>query len=373
MLIRARDYRTGERIDVRIDHGLIADITPASGAAADREAGWISPALFDLQINGCHGISFSSSTLTIEQIRAIVNECRKHGIAGLLPTLITNSRAAVSHGVSTLRKACEADPAIAAAMPGIHLEGPYIGSDDGPRGAHPIEHVRDPNFDEFRAWQDDAGGRIRLLTLAPERPGAMRFIEKVVETGVIVAIGHTAATPAQIRDAVAAGARLSTHLGNGSHATLPRHENYIWAQLAADDLWASLIPDGHHLPADLVKVIVRVKTPLRAIITCDASPLAGQPMGRYGEWEVTSAGKIVVPGTPFLAGSWAFTDLCVGNVMRMAGVSLHDGIDMASARPRELLMLPPWELAAGSSAPLVLFDWSPGEQLIVRDVIGGGP
>jgi N-acetylglucosamine-6-phosphate deacetylase len=158
-------------------------------------------------------------------------------------------------------------------------------------------------------------------------------------------------------------------LGNGSHAVLPRHENYVWAQLAADDLWASYIPDGHHLPADLVKVIVRVKSPARAIITCDASPLAGMPPGRYGEWEVTPAGKIVVPGTPYLAGSWAFTDLCVGNVVRMAGVSLRDAIDMASARPRELLKLPAWDLVPDSSPSLQLFDWSPGEPLRVREVL----
>src|SRR5262249_51788084 len=152
----------------------------------------------------------------------------------------------------------------------------------------------DPNWDEFRRWQDAAGGMIKLLTLAPERPGAIKFIEQVVRTGVMVAIGHTAATPAQVRDAVAAGAKLSTHLGNGSHAMLPGHENYLWEQLAADDLWASVISDGHHLPASLVKVIVRVKLPSRTIITCDASSLAGLPPGHYGEWEVQPDGRVVV-------------------------------------------------------------------------------
>jgi N-acetylglucosamine-6-phosphate deacetylase len=151
---------------------------------------------------------------------------------------------------------------------------------------------------------------------------------------------------------------------------LPRHDNYIWEQLAADDLWASFIPDGHHLPATIVKTIVRTKTPARAIITCDASSLAGSPPGRYGPWEVLPEGKVVVPSTPFLAGSWAFTDLCVGNVMRMAGVGLKDAIDMASARPRELLGLPKWELAVGSTAPLMLFDLEPNGALVVRDVLG---
>jgi N-acetylglucosamine-6-phosphate deacetylase len=264
---------------------------------------------------------------------------------------------------------------VAAAVPGIHVEGPFISPEDGPRGAHPKAHVRDPDPDEFRRWQDASGGRVRLVTLAPERPGGLSFIEAVSKSGVVVAIGHTAATPAQIRDAVLAGARLSTHLGNGSHAVLPRHDNYVWEQLAADELWASLIPDGHHLPGSLVKVIVRVKTPARSIITCDASSLAGLPPGRYPQWdmelEVLPGGKVVVPGTPFLAGSGAFTDVCVGNTIRMAGVGLQNAIDMAGARPRELLALPTWELAVGSTAPLMLFDWEPGGDLIVRNVIGG--
>jgi N-acetylglucosamine-6-phosphate deacetylase len=373
MLLRAQHYATGERIDVRHEGGRIVAIAPAGMAKVDREAGWIAPALFDLQINGCLGISFNSPTLTTAQVRTVVDECRRHGIGGLLPTLVTSSFEAIAHGFRTLRQACETDPVVGAAVPGFHLEGPYIAPDDGPRGAHSREHVRDPDIDEFRRWQDAAGGRIRLVTLAPERLGALQFIEQVSQSGVVVAIAHTAATPAQIRDAVAAGARLSTHLGNGCHAMLPRHESYIWEQLAADGLWTSLIPDGHHLPDSLIKVIVRVKTPARTIITCDASSLAGMPPGRYGEWgtelEVLPGGKVVVPDTPFLAGSGVFTDTCIGVIMRAAGVSLAEAIDMASARPRELLGLPVWELTPGCATPLVLFDWEPGGEFVIREVL----
>src|SRR5205807_3893381 len=189
--------------------------------------------------------------------------------------------------------------------------------------------------DEFGRLQDASGGRIRLVTLAPEQDGAMRFIERLVGAGVVVAIGHTAADGRQIRDAIAAGARLSTHLGNGAHSVLPRHENYIWEQLAADELWASIICDGHHLPPAVVRCIVRVKTPARTILTCDAGSLAGLPPGRYREWdqefEVRPEGKIVVADSGYLAGSWAFTDLCIGNVIRHVGVSLGEALDMADA------------------------------------------
>ncbi|MSR54513.1 MAG: N-acetylglucosamine-6-phosphate deacetylase [Gemmataceae bacterium] len=372
MIVRARHYVTGLRLDFAVEDGKFKGIRDANTAKPDREAGWIAPALFDLQINGCLGIDFSSPTVTVEQVRQVIDECRKHGIAGLLPTLITNSFEAIVHGLGTLKKARETDPVVAAAVPGFHVEGPYIASEDGPRGAHPRKHARDPDFDEFQRWQDAAGGQIRLFTLAPERAGALRFIEQVARTGVVVAIGHTAATPAIIRDAVAAGAKLSTHIGNGSHAVLPRHENYIWEQLAADELWASMIPDGHHLPPSLVKVIVRAKTPRRTIITCDASSLAGLPPGRYGEWEVQPSGRVAVPGTPFLAGSGSFTDSCVGNTIRMAGVSLAEAVDMASAHPRELLGLPNWELSEGATSPFMLFDWEPGGEFVVREVIGVG-
>src|SRR5262249_59618000 len=108
----------------------------------------------------------------------------------------TGSCEALPHGFTTLRAACEADQVVGGAVPGFHLEGPYISPDDGPRGAHPKPHVRDPDLDEFRRWQDAAGGRIRLVTLAPERPGGLRLIEGGTKTGAVVAIGHTPATPA---------------------------------------------------------------------------------------------------------------------------------------------------------------------------------
>jgi N-acetylglucosamine-6-phosphate deacetylase len=374
--LRARHYASGERLDIVCANGRITALTAAGDGPVDREAGWVAPALFDLQINGCDGISFNSPHLTDENIRHVVCICRRHGIGALCPTLVTNSREALLHGFSTLRRACETGADLARAIAGLHLEGPYISPEDGPRGAHPLRHVRPPDWDEFRRFQDAAGGRIRLVTLAPERDGALPFLEKLVASGVVVALGHTAATPACIRAAITAGARLSTHLGNGSHAQLPRHDNYLWEQLAADELWASLISDGHHLPPAVLRCILRVKTPARTILTCDASSLAGLPPGRYREWdqefEIVPTGRIIVPGTSFLAGSSVFTDDCVGHVLATAGVPLADAIDMASARPRQLLGLEARPLQAGAPADLVLFDWQPGGAFRVRATIVAG-
>jgi N-acetylglucosamine-6-phosphate deacetylase len=354
----------------------VRSVGPPSAGRPDLEAGWVAPALFDLQINGCGGRGFSSETLTVEDVGHVVRTCRRHGVGFLCPTLITNGFEALSHGLRTVARACEEDRECRAAIPAIHLEGPYISPEDGPRGAHPRRHVRPPDRDEFRRLQDAAGGRIRLVTLAPEHDGAPAFIEWLVQQGVVVALGHTAASGARIREAVDAGARLSTHLGNGCHAVLPRHDNVLWEQLAEDRLWASLICDGHHLPPAVIRCMVRVKTPSRLVLTCDASTLAGLPPGRYREWgediDILPTGKVVVAASGYLAGSGAFTDTCVGHAARVAGLGLRDAIDMAGARVWDLLGLPGRpELTPGSPAGLMLFDWQEGGDVLVRATILG--
>jgi N-acetylglucosamine-6-phosphate deacetylase len=362
MLVRATHYRTGQRCDFTFAESRPTTVTPLTSATPDVEADWIAPAFCDVQINGCDGVSFNAPDLTREQIRHVVAVCQKHGISQLCPTLITGSFEALAHGFRTLSAARESDADLARAIVGFHLEGPYISPDDGPRGAHPKPHVRPPDWDEFRRWQEAAGGLIRMVTLAPETPGALAFIEQAAAAGVVVAIGHTAATSEIIRAAVVAGARISTHLGNGSHALLPRHDNYLWEQLAHDGLWASIIADGHHLPEAALRCIVRAKTSARLLLTCDAGSLAGLPPGVYRQWdqefEVHPAGKIVVPGTPFLAGSWAFTDHCVGHLLSLGETSLADTLDLAGAQPRRLLGLPVCKVEDGDA---VLFDWRPGE------------
>lgn len=369
-ILRVRHFATGRPVAVGLDAGRVVAVSEA----ADAPDGWIAPAFFDVQINGGHGIGFTSPSLTCENVRAVADRCLAHGIGGFCPTVITASFDTQFHALDTLRAAVEQDRELADRIPGFHLEGPYLCPDDGPRGAHPKAHVRDPNWDEFRKLQDAAGGRIRLVTLAPERPGAITLIEKLAAAGVLVSLGHTTATGNQIADAVSAGARLSTHLGNGCHATLPRHDNYIWEQLANDNLTASVIADGHHLPPAVLKSLIRGKTPRRVILTSDAGTFAGSPPGVYTDWgttvEVLPGGKIVLPGTPYLAGSGVFTDACVTGVIRHGGVSLSEAIQMASVRPRTLLGLPVPAVVGGSKGPFVLFDWQPGGEVTVRRVVG---
>lgn len=356
---------TGQLQEISVQNGRIAAIEPTIDAANDT---FIAPSICDIQINGALGVAFTSKSLTTKGVRTVVYECRRHGIGQFLPTVITSDFETIRASFAALSRAIDSDPALARAIPGFHLEGPYISGDDGPRGAHPKEHIRDPNWDEFQRWQDAAGGRIRLVTLAPERHGAVEFMERLVSKGVIVAIGHTAADRDTIRLAVKAGARISTHLGNGCAAMLPRHDNPIWHQLAHDELLASVIADEHHLPPAVLKSLVRGKTPERIILTCDASPLAGLPPGRYAEWssefEVLPGGKIIVPGTPFLAGSGVFTDHCVSHLLNTTETTVVQAVAMASVKPRELLNVAVPEVKFGTAMDdLIVFRWRRGEPL----------
>jgi N-acetylglucosamine-6-phosphate deacetylase len=247
------------------------------------------------------------------------------------------------------------------AIDGFHVEGPHISPEDGPRGAHPERWVRKPDVDEYRRWQEAARGHIRLITLSPEWPEAPRYIEAIVKDGVVASIGHTKASREQIRDAVSAGATLSTHLGNGAHAVLQRHPNYIWEQLAEDRLMAGFIVDGIHLPDCYLKVALRAKGQGRSVLVTDASSPAGARPGRYrlGEQEVdlTEDNRVVLAGKDKLAGSALRMHDGVSNLMQLAGIPLSDAVSMATTNAARAGNVPDRKrgLAPGERADFVLF------------------
>lgn len=360
LTLLARHYANSETIRVTILGQRIHRIEPAWPTGSVSDWPYVSPAFFDLQINGHGGTWFSDDELTKEAVLKALKPHYGFGVTRICPTLITNSFEALARGFQAVREACEAESWADRMVAGCHLEGPYISSEDGPRGAHPRQHVRPADWDEFQRLQQISGGRIRLVTLAPEVPHAIDFIRHAIESGVVVALGHSAATPEQIQAAVEAGARLSTHLGNGVHSTLHRHRNVIYEQLGDARLSASLIVDGHHLPANLVRMFIKVKSPQKTILTCDAAGWAGCPPGVYesklGRSEILPSGKLVVAGQKeLLAGSAQQIDTCIANVMSFAGVSLKEAVDMASQNPARLLGQEVVRLRRGSLADLVLF------------------
>ena len=309
------------------------------------------PGLFDLQVNGFAGIDFNAPDLTRDRATEALERMRATGVTRCLPTLVTSSFdrfAALARVLGHLPQA---------AIAGIHMEGPYISPDDGARGAHRRADVVPASVDDFRRRQDAAAGRIRLVTLAPEVPGALPLVEHLVETGVRVAIGHTIATPQQVGDAIRAGATLATHLGNGCPAMLPRHPNVIWELLAADAVFASLIVDGHHLPPATVKAMIRAKDPSRTILVTDAVAAAASAPGRYTvgdvDCELGEDGRVSLPGTPYLAGSSLTLDRAIANTVRFTGLPIDVVAAMASTIPATYMDMTPvgtvtadWDAAA---------------------------
>jgi len=357
---------------IEVKEGLIAAVTPQGGRLPARPEALggadclIAPALLDIQVNGFAGHDLNGSAVTAEDVSALTRALHQAGTGLYCATVVTGPRERMLRSLRAIAEACQ-EPDAAAAVVGIHLEGPYISAEDGPRGAHPAEHVRDPDWDEFLMFQDAAGGRIRIVTLAPERAGAIRFIERLARAGIVPALGHTSADAGTIQAAVRAGAKLSTHLGNGAHAVLPRHPNYIWEQLATDELWASIVPDGHHLPPSVVKCFVRCKGPERTILVSDAVHWAGLPPGEYRHEgravELTPEGRIQLKGTPYLAGSALELRRGVGNAVRFAQVPLSQALDMASLNPAKLLGVAGrlGTVAAGKEASLLVFRWDERE------------
>ena len=311
----------------------------AADAAAPQE-NWLAPGLVDLQVNGFAGVDFSDPRLEPEQAAGVLPALWATGVTSFFPTLVTNTPEALCRGFRTLEAARRHSPAFDRAVPGYHLEGPYL-SPGGARGVHEPRWMHLPDWDEFRRFQEAAGGRIAVVTVAPELPGALDFIARAAAAGLVVAIGHTDCAPEDIHRAADAGARMSTHLGNGCAQMLDRHANPLWAQMTDDRLSAGIICDGFHLPTDVVRTFVRAKGIERLVLVTDATHVATLPPGPYSiastAIELLPSGKVVKADGACLAGSALGMDRAVANFMRLGGATLEDALRAAAANPARLL------------------------------------
>jgi N-acetylglucosamine-6-phosphate deacetylase len=262
-------------------------------------------------------------------------------------------------------------------IPFVHVEGPFLAPEDGPRGGHPREHIRAPDLDEVAEWQRASGTLVGKITLSPHHDRAPHFIRALADQGILVAIGHTSASAEQIHAAVSAGARLSTHLGNGAAADLPRHPNFIWAQLADDRLDAGFIADGFHLPADTFKAMLRAKGLERSYLVSDTAAAGGLPPGIYdqpigGRVEVGRDGRLSVAGTPYLAGASRPLHEDVALAIRMAGLTLASALQLATRNPGRFVGNR-GRLATDETADLIVFDWQSEEAaLAIRETFVAG-
>jgi N-acetylglucosamine-6-phosphate deacetylase len=355
-----RNPATNEFVSLEFDTH-IRNIHPAPPADPNL---WIAPGFIDIQVNGFAGVDFNRPHTHPADLQRALALIVSTGVTRCLPTVITGPPDEMLGCLRNLARARRELP-LGHAISGFHVEGPYISPEDGPRGAHPLHSVRPPDLDEYHRWQDATQNGIRLVTLSPHWPGAPAYIAAIVREGVTASIGHTHATAEQITAAVDAGATLSTHIGNAGHTVLPKHPNYVWDQLAEDRINASYIVDGIHLGAAFLKSALRAKTVARSILVTDASAPAGAAPGRYwlGEQsaDLTPDGRVVLTGTNRLAGSALMMNDAVANVIRMAGVSLAEAVDMATVNPARIVHLEGRSrgLALDEQADLVVFRTGP--------------
>ena len=292
--------------------------------------------LFDLQVNGFAGVDFQRAGMSGAELRSAVEALRAHETHRIFLTLISAEPEGVCRQFERIERFRKADALIAETVCGYHLEGPFLSPRDGFRGAHPAAVQRAPDLALFERMQSAAGGNIRLLTLAPEWPGSAGFIAEVVRRGVVVSLGHTDASDAEIDAAIRAGATLCTHLGNGVPQMLPRHDNIVQRLLARDELTACLIPDGVHLPPFALRNFFRAKPPGKVLLTTDAMAAAAAPPGRYtlGAIEVESRdGAVREPGCAHLAGSCLTPDRGVANAAEWLGLSAEEACALFSTQP----------------------------------------
>jgi len=367
---------TGEAVRLTFTDERITGIAPLP-ANLDASLPWLGAGLVDLQVNGYAGWDFNATAPSADIVRGAVQALWREGVTTCLPTIITNTDAAITASLRAIADARRADSRIARTIAGVHLEGPFISPEDGARGAHNRMAVCPPDWARFMHWQEAADGAIRLVTLSPEWPEAVPFIARCVAAHITVAIGHTVATPDQISAAVAAGARLSTHLGNGAPPLLPRHPNILWEQLAHDDLWASVIGDGFHLPDTVLKVIIRVKGD-HAFLVSDTVALAGMPTGEYdtpvgGHVAVTPEGRLVLASDArLLAGSICPLRRAVAHLVRSGVTDVPTAWAMASTRPARFLDLPVRAgLAVGAPADIVVWTGT-GTQVTITQTYKNG-
>ncbi len=370
MKCSGRSAISGEQIEIEFD-AAIKNVDPLLTPHAE-DAVFIAPGFVDLQVNGFAGVDFNSPSQDIERALAAIFST---GVTRFFPTVITGAPDAMQAALRNLAAARQSSPN-GQAIEAIHVEGPHISPEDGPRGAHPKEWVRPPDFSEFQRWQDAAQGLVRLVTLSPEWPGAPRYIEQITELGVVAAIGHTRATREQLRDAVSAGATLSTHLGNGA-GSRTRTEDFIEYQLTEPRLAASFIVDHHHLPAAFLRRALDLKGVDRSILVTDAVAPAMCVPGPYMlgsvEVELREDDRVTLRNAERLAGSSLRMDRAIGNVMSRAGVGLAQAVTMASTNPARVGRVPGRlrALQPGSRADLVRFRLDAGRIEILETWLSG--
>ncbi len=300
-----------------------------------------STGLLDLQVNGYAGVDFNTTALTPDAFDHALRAMLNAGVTACLPTLITAPEDILAARIATLDQAVARSRLGPSMVLGYHLEGPFLNPTPGYAGCHPALAMVDPDPALLHRISVGLTRQILLLTLAPERDGAMALISWARAEGLLVAMGHTSADAATVTRAVESGVTLSTHLGNALPQPQPKFLNPLMAQLAEDRLTATFIADGIHIPPDALKVLLRAKGLERSILVTDATAAAAAPVGLYEfagmSIERAADGTVRTPGSQVLAGSALCLDQAVRNIVKWGLAPEASAIAMASDCPAAVL------------------------------------
>ena len=373
-VVTGRDPRTGQRLDVAVAETGILELRRSTDRSVDLP--WIAPGLVDVQVNGYAGHDVNGAEASVDGVLAITAALAACGVTTWVPTVITADEAAIRNSLEVVEQARRTDPSVEAAIPCVHVEGPFISPVEGARGVHDPAQIRPLDVAEVARWCAEGAPPLGILTISPHDDAAIAAIPEVRELGIAVAIGHTHAGAYQVRAAVDAGATLSTHLGNGMPAMIPRHPNAMWAQLADDRLTCGFIADGHHLPSDTLEVMLRAKGAGGAFLVSDATALAGLPPGRYrsavgGEVQLDEDGRLFSPESGYLAGAASSLADGLRHVLSATTLSLPQALALVTANPARGLRGSRRGLgtiSVGAPADLVLLD----DRATVVSVMRGG-
>ncbi|QHS50844.1 N-acetylglucosamine-6-phosphate deacetylase [Edaphobacter sp. 12200R-103] len=326
--------------------GIITKIEPDS--APKTATNTLAATFFDIHTHGGAGHDFMEATP--EVFRKLGGFLASHGVGHYLPTTVTASVDRTLTSLEGIAKEIErssgSDWDAKHARPvGIHLEGPFISH--AKRGVHPPAQILPPDIGLFDRFQQAAAGHIRLITIAPEIPGALDLIHHCAQQGVRVSIGHSNATAAEARAGIEAGARSATHTFNAMRPLDHREPGVLGVALDEDALYAELICDGVHVAPELVRLWLKAKGPHHGILVTDSMAAAGMPDGEYtlGTFKVhvadgrALAADDLARGKQTLAGSVLTLDRAVANLQRFTGAPLDVAVRLASNNPAILLGL----------------------------------
>ncbi len=297
------------------------------------------PGFIDLQINGFKGIDFSGKNLTVDDIIQVSIELLKQGTVGYCPTIISSSLDIYKHNLPIISKAMSSEKG--AKILGIHIEGPFLNPENGFRGIHPKKNIIPPSIKIFKRFQKWSNDNISILTLAPDRPGALKLIDYVVShANTVISLGHHNANRETIKKAVDLGAKAATHVGNGLSKTIHRFNNPLWPILAEDRLFGFFITDGFHFPDDMIKICIRAKGVSRFIVTSDVVHLAGMRPGNYvfkdTKVVLESSGYLHRKGATQLAGSTSTFMDCMNHLASIGELELEGLMKVGYENPLKL-------------------------------------